>query len=96
VDHKVLVLAELLGVFVCFGAAVVTLIVFAQAAMRVTAPKARKAPAAPTLLDEARFARLEQAVDAIAVEVERISEAQRFSAKLMHERLPSPAERSES
>lgn len=32
-----------------------------------------------------RFTRLEQAVDAIAVEVERISEGQRFQAKLMAE-----------
>ncbi|MDQ2667727.1 MAG: hypothetical protein M3Z05_17185 [Gemmatimonadota bacterium] len=30
-----------------------------------------------------QFARLEQAVEAIAIEVERISEAQRFSAKLL-------------
>ena len=34
------------------------------------------------------FRRLETAVDAIAVEVERISEAQRFSAALLSERLP--------
>lgn len=33
------------------------------------------------------FRRLETAVDAIAVEVERISEAQRFSAALLSERL---------
>ena len=40
-------------------------------------------------IDEDRFARLENAVDAIAIEVERMSEAQRFSAKLMQERLPT-------
>jgi hypothetical protein len=33
-----------------------------------------------------RFERLQQSVDAIAVEVERIAEAQRFSAKLLAER----------
>lgn len=32
---------------------------------------------------DARLARLEQAVDAIALEVERISESQRFTAKLL-------------
>jgi hypothetical protein len=32
---------------------------------------------------EQRFDQLQQAVDAIAVEVERIAEAQRFSAKLL-------------
>jgi hypothetical protein len=35
------------------------------------------------------FRRLETAVDAIAVEVERISEAQRFSAALLSERIPA-------
>ncbi|MDQ6871992.1 MAG: hypothetical protein M3037_08250 [Gemmatimonadota bacterium] len=37
---------------------------------------------APPLVD-ARLARLEQAVDSIALEVERISESQRFTAKLL-------------
>ena len=36
-------------------------------------------------LPDARLARLEQAVDAIAVEVERISEAQRYTTKLLNE-----------
>jgi hypothetical protein len=35
---------------------------------------------------EQRFDQLQQSVDAIAVEVERIAEAQRFSAKLLAER----------
>jgi len=34
---------------------------------------------------EQRFDQLQQSVDAIAVEVERIAEAQRFSAKLLAE-----------
>ena len=38
------------------------------------------------VIDEARFSRLEDAVETIAVEVERIAEAQRFSAKLLAER----------
>lgn len=36
-----------------------------------------------------RLERIEAAVDAIAVEVERISEAQRFSARLQSERVPA-------
>jgi multidrug efflux pump subunit AcrA (membrane-fusion protein) len=36
----------------------------------------------------ARLERIEQAVDAVAVEVERVSEAQRYSARLLTERLP--------
>lgn len=35
---------------------------------------------------EDRLARIEQAVDAIALEVERISEGQRFTTKLLSER----------
>jgi saccharopine dehydrogenase-like NADP-dependent oxidoreductase len=38
-----------------------------------------------TPLADARLARLEQAVDAIALEVERVSEAQRFTTKLLND-----------
>ena len=38
----------------------------------------------PTI-SEARLARIEQAVDAIALEVERISEGQRFTTRLLSE-----------
>lgn len=47
-----------------------------------------------------RLERIEAAVDAIAVEVERISEAQRFSARLQSEkapaRLPAPGDSTDS
>lgn len=46
---------------------------------------------------DARLARIEQAVDAIAIEVERVSEAQRFTTRLLSERVPGsspPTERS--
>lgn len=50
-------------------------------------------PAAPADVT-ARLERIEQAVEAVAIEVERIAEAQRFSAKLMAEQaqrsLPRP------
>jgi hypothetical protein len=39
----------------------------------------------------ARLERMEQAIDSIAVEVERISEGQRFTTKLLTERVPVPA-----
>jgi hypothetical protein len=50
----------------------------------------------PQRLDalEERLYRLEQAIDTVAVEVERGTEAQRFTAKLLAERLdaaPAPA-----
>ena len=47
--------------------------------------EARLAHETATPLADVRLARLEQAVDAIALEVERISEAQRFTAKLLSE-----------
>lgn len=40
----------------------------------------------------ARLARMEQAIDSIAVEVERISEGQRFTTKLLSERARSSSE----
>ncbi|MGQ0715287.1 MAG: hypothetical protein ACT4PJ_16435 [Gemmatimonadaceae bacterium] len=49
----------------------------------------------PKRLDalEDRLARVEQALDTVAVEVERIGEAHRFTARLLTERLdPVPAE----
>jgi hypothetical protein len=39
----------------------------------------------------ARLERMEQAIDSIAVEVERISEGQRFTTKLLADRVPLPA-----
>ena len=47
--------------------------------------EARLASEPSAMLADARLARLEQAVDAIAVEVERISEAQRSALKLLGE-----------
>lgn len=47
---------------------------------------------AMTLLDE-RLGRMEQAIDSMAIEVERISEGQRFTSKLLAERGDRPAER---
>lgn len=40
-------------------------------------------------IDDDRFARLEQAIDTMAIEIERMSEAQRFTAKLLSERAPA-------
>ena len=54
---------------------------------------ARPQTAALTSDLEQRLTRLEQAMDAVAVEVERIGEANRFTARILDERLPtgSPA-----
>jgi hypothetical protein len=44
------------------------------------------APALP--LDAARLERIEQAIDAMSIEVERIAEGQRFVTRLMSDRAP--------
>jgi hypothetical protein len=41
-------------------------------------------------LGDSRLEQLQQSIDSIAVEVERITEAQRFTAKLMAERAEDP------
>ena len=48
-------------------------------------------PAAVTPEIAQQLQRIEQAVDTMAIEIERISEAQRFSAKLLAERQPESA-----
>lgn len=59
---------------------------------------AAKQPGLPSGVEE-RLERMEQAIDAVAVEVERISEGQRFTTKLLSEnsrpgeqRIGAPAE----
>lgn len=54
-------------------------------------PRQPEPPARVDAASEQRLARIEQAVEAIAVEVERISEGQRFTTKLLAERGPSVA-----
>ncbi|HZO19719.1 MAG TPA: hypothetical protein VFB46_12095 [Gemmatimonadaceae bacterium] len=49
-------------------------------------------PASLAKIDE-RLSRLEAGIDSIAIEVERISEGQRFTAKLLAERAGSPGSR---
>ena len=44
-------------------------------------------------VDDQRLDRLEAAVDAIAIEVERISESQRFTVSLLSDRLPPRTDR---
>lgn len=55
--------------------------------------KQKRPSAAMQHADNDRLEHLQQSVDAIAIEVERIAEAQRFSAKLLSERSESPAKR---
>ena len=51
--------------------------------------ESKPAPAVPSDVS-ARLERMEQAIDSIAVEVERISEGQRFTTRLLAERTGLP------
>lgn len=70
---------------IIFGTTSATILSLAR--MRIKATQQRGRVSDPHLED--RIERIEQAVDAIAVEVERMSESQRFTARLLAERLPA-------
>ncbi|HVZ78899.1 MAG TPA: hypothetical protein VG818_13035 [Gemmatimonadaceae bacterium] len=53
--------------------------------------EAHARPSGVSAETEQRIARIEQAVDAIAIEVERIAEGQRFTTRLLAERGQEPA-----
>ena len=61
-----------------------SLAIIGVAAAYAIRPLKKRAPQIPQ--NDDRLEHLQQSVDAIAVEVERIAEAQRFSAKLLAER----------
>ena len=65
-------------------------IAFVRARERVLRERAERAQ--PRALESSRTDRIEQAIDAIAVEVERLAEAQRFTSHLLAERERTPAE----
>jgi hypothetical protein len=49
---------------------------------------ALSSPRQTTAITDARFERMEQTVESIAIEMERVSEGQRFVTKLLSERAP--------
>jgi hypothetical protein len=81
-------IAQALVVFGSFATFVVALTIITRFAFRKSGPVALGSRDDEPRIDDSRFSRLEEAVDSIAIEVERIAEAQRFTAKLMSERLP--------
>ncbi len=72
------------GTAVTMTAIIATAVVLTSVARRLFARRPASAPAFPADLSE-RILRIENAVESIAVEVERISEGQRFVTKLMGE-----------
>lgn len=85
--YEVGVFAEVLVIVGVFTTAMVGLFFTARILWNRTNPRITAAR-----VDDDRFHRLEEAVDTIAVEIERISEAQRFAAKLLVERAGEAAQ----
>ncbi len=71
---------------------VVVLSVITSVTKIITRAIERRGTTSPKALAEIeqRLGRIEQAVDAIAIEVERVSEGQRFTTRLLSERSSSP------
>ena len=76
--------AKVMVVVSLFGTVAYSISAIARATVAHKKEEVRQAEAVPSTT-EARLARIEQAVDAIALEVERISEGQRFTTKLLSE-----------
>ena len=72
---------------IVMGTTTMTVITVVRMPFRYLERKQRHAQVPP--MSDDRMLRLEQAVDAIAIEVERMSESQRFVTKILAERLPS-------
>jgi len=70
-------------IFLC-----ITTMVVATPIVRAFARRLERGDASPKALSgiDERLQRIEQAVDAMAIEVERISEGQRFTTKLLADR----------
>ncbi|MGQ0537575.1 MAG: hypothetical protein ACT4R6_01400 [Gemmatimonadaceae bacterium] len=74
---------EVIAVLIVFASLTTVVLTFAAMWFKHAERKA-KAQLQPGALD-ARLERIEQAVDAIAVEVERLAEGQRFATRLLSE-----------
>ena len=85
---------EMIGLFVPLGFfTMVVAIVIGRPMVKAIAAKAEAEAKRPQIPSEVmnRLERMEQAIASIAVEVERISEGQRFTTKLLSEVRDAPA-----
>ena len=71
---------------IVIGSMVAIIVPFAKVWQRKVELKSSASVSSPDI--EARLSRIEQAIEAVAVEVERISEGQRFTTKLLSEARP--------
>ena len=79
-----------LGLGVCATVAVIAVSIARAYMTKIEARKqTARSQVAPEVQD--RISRIEHAVDAIAIEVERMSEGQRFTTRLLAEKLGEPA-----
>jgi hypothetical protein len=88
--------AKVIVAVVFFTSVAYSIKAIAQAAVAHRREGAKAERESSPALSEARLARIEQAVEAIALEVERISEGQRFTTKLLSEQsrpVPKPIQR---
>lgn len=83
----------LMAIAVC-GSIAVIVKSLADAAVKYTEGRRQRVPEGESASD-ARLARLEVAVESIAVEIERISEGQRFTTRLLNSQLQGAAPRLE-
>jgi hypothetical protein len=90
VEGDVLAFAQVMTVIMVSLAAMVGVALVARIFWRIGSRVGKPAIAASTSAEELQ--RLQNAVDAIAIEVERISEAQRFTVTLLSNKLPPQSE----
>ncbi|MEP6729571.1 MAG: hypothetical protein ABJE10_02980 [bacterium] len=84
-DHRVVFLAEMLATLTAFGG-IVTWGIYQLEHMRRRSQLDLSRDRAAPGVDDARFARLEEAVESIASEVQRLTEAQEFQQRLLSDR----------
>lgn len=82
--------AKVMVAVTLFASVAYSINAIARAAVAHRKEEARAERESVPPLAEARLARIEQAVDAIALEVERISEGQRFTTRLLSEQSHAP------
>jgi len=89
VEGDMLMFAQVMIVIVLSAAGLVAITLGARILWRIGSqtPKRMSAPA-----DRGELQRLETAVESIAIEVERISESQRFMVSVLANRFPNPAD----
>ena len=83
--------AEVIGMVVVCAAAVVIVKVLANAVVAYTAQQREEAVSARAHIVDGRLDRLEAAIDAVALEVERVGESQRFADQRAGARRSPPA-----